>query len=379
MSGPTFINVQEGLGAETLAATIILGVFSSLTCILRVWARISKTAMGLDDYLMVLGTLSFIACCVIAGLGCLSGFGAKDDVVLGIDPTGQLRKNGFKWVFFFGLAYMACLPPIKISICITLLRVTTAKRYTIPLWLVIIVSVVGTGSGIATIMIQCKPIAANWDESVGKCGGWDRVGTMTTAMSAVSIITDWMCAIIPALLLWDLNMKPQVKASLIFVLALGALASIATCVRLPYIRMYTHAENQPTDGLYKGCRIIIWSIVECGVGIIGGCLPPLRPLLVRFGLGFGSTTGKQTYEPPANSHSILSGSNKMQALPAAPEAIQLGSMRRAGRGNSVVTTCQGGTQSRSEWWDNTSESDDSSSQKFIIMKNTRIDVKYGDV
>ncbi|KAI1803728.1 hypothetical protein F4811DRAFT_523338 [Daldinia bambusicola] len=373
------MGLPAGLGAETLAAAGTLGVVSSIIVILRIWARVRNGAVGFDDYLMVLACFAFLFCCIVVHLGCLSGLGATDKVIYAIDPTGELKKTGMKWLFFFEVGYMLCLPPIKVSICIALLRITSQKRYAIPLWIVIIVSVVGTAAGLATIFIQCKPIAANWNGDVKGCTGVSQTGVMSTAMSVTSIITDWMCAIFPAFILWRLNMKPQVKASLIFVLALGILASISTCVKLPYVHKYIHTGEASVDGLYKGCRIVIWSIVECGVGIIAGCLPPLRPLLVRFGFGISSASRNPTNGPLTNGRSILRSHDDGQESQPAAGIIRLESMKRTGRGDSLVTTCQGGSGSRPEWGGRTSESDDCSSQKLIIVKDTKIEVKYGDV
>ncbi|KAI1472397.1 uncharacterized protein F4812DRAFT_454213 [Daldinia caldariorum] len=373
------MGILIGLGAETLAAAITLCIVSSIVVILRIWARVRNGALGFDDYLMVLGSFTYLFCCIVVHLGCLSGFGATDEVVYAIDPTGELKKTGMKWLFFFEVGYMLCLPPVKVSICVALLRITSQKRYTIPLWVVIIVCVIGTATGLATIFIQCKPIAANWNGDAKHCAGVNQTGVMNTAMSVTSIITDWMCAIFPAFILWKLNMKPQVKASLIFVLALGILASISTCIRLPYVHKYIRAGEASVDGLYKGCRIVIWSTVECGVGIIAGCLPPLRPLLVRFGFGISSTTKNPTGGPLANGRSILRSNDDRQESQPAAGIIRLESMKRPGRGDSLVTTCQGGSGSRPEWGERTSESDDCSSQKLIIVKDTRIEVKYDDV
>ncbi|KAI0112967.1 hypothetical protein F4814DRAFT_420124 [Daldinia grandis] len=128
---------------------------------------------------------------------------------------------------------------------------------------------------------------------------------------------------------------------------------------------------------------MVWSIVECGIGIIAGSLPPLRPLLTRYGFGLSSSSKNPTYERQANRNSTFNILNGKQALPAAPDpaarSIRLGSMKRTGRGGSLVTTCQAGIQSRPEWGDNNSDSDDSSNRKLIIVKDTQINVQYNAV
>ncbi|KAI0112966.1 hypothetical protein F4814DRAFT_420117 [Daldinia grandis] len=249
MADPVTIYISKGLGSGTLAVTITLCVFSSIIVPLRIWARAKKGAIGCDDYLTVIGLITYIFFCVVAIMGCLSGWGATDDAISGKDLTGQMRKNGLRWIFVCEATYLVCLPFIKTSICVALLRITSAKRYVIPLWLTIVVGIVGSAVGFGTVISQCKPINVSWEGGPGDCSGLDTVGKMTFAMSTVTIITDWLCAIFPGLILWNLNMKPRVKASLIFVLSLGVLASICTCVRLPYIHLYLQVDISPRDGL----------------------------------------------------------------------------------------------------------------------------------
>ncbi|RKL10232.1 hypothetical protein BFJ68_g8848 [Fusarium oxysporum] len=54
----------------------------------------------------------------------------------------------------------------------------------------------------------------------------------------------------------------------------GSRASIATIIRLPYSPAY----SQPSDQLYSIGNIILWTVVECSLGIIAGSMPMLRKL-----------------------------------------------------------------------------------------------------
>ncbi|KAI1662412.1 hypothetical protein F4813DRAFT_344449 [Daldinia decipiens] len=377
------IYLSPGLGSGTLAATIILGALSLIIVSLRIWIRVKKGAIGCDDYLTVISLVIYIFCCVVVVMGCLSGWGAKDDDLSKVDLTGQIKKNGLKWTFVYEAAYMVSLPFIKTSICAALLRITLDKHYVIPIWFTIIIGIIGSAIGFGTVIGQCKPISVSWTGEAGDCSGLETVRKMSLTIATIAIITDWLCAILPALLLWNLNMKARVKTSLIFVLSLGVLASICTCVRLPYVRTYVHVGATPYDGLYKGCILMVWSVVECGIGIIAGSLPPLRPLLTKYGFGLSSSSNNPTYKRQTNRGSTFDVFNGRQTLPAAPEAvahpIRLETMRRSSRGGSLVTTCQAGPQSRPDERDNNSDSDDSSSRKLIIVKDTRIDVQYNAV
>ncbi|KAI1457345.1 hypothetical protein F4805DRAFT_475154 [Annulohypoxylon moriforme] len=380
--------IPEGFGVGTEITSVTLGVVSIITVTLRLWVRLRNGAIGNDDYLMVVALALFITCCVLAHIACLSGLGATDDVIKQHDISGAMHETALKYFFIFQIFYMFCLPFIKASVCVALLRITREKRFVVPLWGIIILSSFSGAFGFTSVMAQCKPIEANWKLNFNQCDGTVRVGAMSITVAAISILTDWLCAILPAILLWNLNMKLKVKASLIFVLALGALASISTCVRLPYIHIYKHIYVEPDNGLAKAGNLIMWSVVECGIGIIAGSLPPLQPLFRRFRFGSETPVMKLTYFNNRHDHQLeaspsISRCNYRQFPPATPppavlppppppRSIRSQNVETGPRGNSLVTTCQ----ADSHPWEGNNKADNSSSQKLVIVKNTRIDIEY---
>ncbi|KAI4863480.1 hypothetical protein F4820DRAFT_449953 [Hypoxylon rubiginosum] len=414
----SILSAPEGIGAETLAASIILCVIAIVTVILRLCVRVRIGALGRDDYTMIIALAFFIPCCVISVLGCLSGFGATEEAIQKTDPSGGLYRDGRKYFFIFQIAYLGCLPFIKLSICFALLRITDAKRYVVPLWLVLGLTVLMSGVGLVTLMTQCKPLSASFNPTPDKCSGGSgtRLGWVTITISGFSMLTDWMYAAIPVFILWNLNMKTKVKASLAFILALGALASVSTIVKLPYIIQYffepAHTLQQELMRHIpfhtgKTASIIVWSIVETGIGIIAGSLPPLRPLFRRIGFGFGATRRlKLTYEDPQlaagrqgdNGDSAGVSKRKSRASVLATgsphhhnhTSVRLASIKKkAGgsrsHGNSLTTTCQGGMQERRGSWDrqmfdeeegSDGDGDVPNHQKLVIMKNTQIDIEF---
>jgi len=69
----------------------------------------------------------------------------------------------------------------------------------------------------------CHPITTLWGETTtGSCST-----TLNTDVSlffsAVEIMTDWSLAILPAILLWNIQMKRLVKFSVALILGLAAL------------------------------------------------------------------------------------------------------------------------------------------------------------
>lgn len=75
-------------------------------------------------------------------------------------------------------------------------------------------------AGIANI---CHPITTLWGETTnGECN-LKLNSDVSFFFSAIEIVTDFSLAILPAVLLWNIQMKAKVKFSVAVILGLGAL------------------------------------------------------------------------------------------------------------------------------------------------------------
>ncbi|KAK7931148.1 hypothetical protein PG985_001860 [Apiospora marii] len=256
----------DALAVTCLIITTALAVFAIMVVGLRLYARHAIDALGIDDALMVIATCLFVVNSVFSCLACFAGLGSRDEKILTNPWNGPAATM---------ITYAWSLPFIKCSICFSLFRITNERRHTIPLWGVMLLSTVSAMLGFIAVVVTCQPIAKNWDPAltnVGSCMDYSIIQNTSFFISASSIITDWTCAVLPYFILWKMNIKRKVKVSVALVLALGAVASLSTIVRLPYLSAYTTS----VDHYYKCAHIVIWSEVECGVGIIAGSLPSLR-------------------------------------------------------------------------------------------------------
>lgn len=80
------------------------------------------------------------------------------------------------------------------------------------------------------------------------------------------------------LVIRNANMNRKGKASVIGVLAIGVLGSVASIVRLYYIKDIHPGASSATEFFSKAATIAIVSIIELGLGITAACLATLRPL-----------------------------------------------------------------------------------------------------
>ncbi|KAF2469635.1 uncharacterized protein BDR25DRAFT_371641 [Lindgomyces ingoldianus] len=307
----------KGPGLSLFVVSIALLVLAYITMILRIFVRIKIKAFGTDDWLMCSGLVFYTIACISTLLAALKGVGTHVERL----SEAQMR-DAAKWFMFFQLFYVASTVPIKSSICVALLRITLQRTYRILLYMVIVLSLFAALTTDIVVLAQCKPISATWDKRKGTCAPTSVITGVSYFISAVSILTDWTCAILPAFILWGVQLKWRVKASVGVVLALGVVASTATLVRLKFLPSYTIGE----DYLYHIAPIGIWSITESGIGITAGSLATLRPIIkhIPFLSNFSSGDKSKTPVTPKLSHrlEVLKGSARRNVIPGVSTEIE---------------------------------------------------------
>ncbi|KAM5344028.1 hypothetical protein ACJ41O_012565 [Fusarium nematophilum] len=205
----------------------------------------------------------------IVARGTYYGIGTRD-----AELNGNLQSDGRRYLWYFQVTYCCSLLFLKGSICALLLRIAVVRTHRIIIWATLVFSTLSTTTVIIGLFLICHPISAAWGRP-GKCSPTVVIASLGYLVSAGAVVTDFSCAILPGFMVYKANMKMSTKISITIVLGLGLLASIATLVRLPYVKYYTRLDNY----LYNVANIVLWSIFESGIGIIAGSLPALRRLL----------------------------------------------------------------------------------------------------
>ncbi|CAO2656027.1 Nn.00g048300.m01.CDS01 [Neocucurbitaria sp. VM-36] len=350
MAGPT---------SPSLAlAVLVLLPFDIITWGLRFYVRLSRKAWGPDDWSMVaaipLFTISTIGMLGIA----FTGGGKKDD-----DLTTEERERAMFWWFIMQTMYCLAAIPVKWAICFTLLRIADKKKvYVWSIYAVMAAVAVVMASTMIYEFFHCTPIAMNWKAvEGGSCKAQSNITGFSYALSAVSIFSDWFCALIPIPLLWSVQLDFRVKISIVALLGLGVFASTAAIVRLTV----TVNLSATTDFLYYAMPVAAWAHAELGLGVILANLPALRPLLEKL-LDLRSTlrsNGKRTND-------ITTGDRYME-LEEGIRSRKTGSkMGTLGSSKGNETRIYGGDLADS----NSSLADDDKSTKHIVTINQRHNV-----
>ncbi|OJI89609.1 hypothetical protein ASPTUDRAFT_334309 [Aspergillus tubingensis CBS 134.48] len=132
------------------------------------------------------------------------------------------------------------------------------------------------------------------------CGGrlnyaWGTIAVVTTECSlqvpllegyAISdFILDVIIWLLPLPRIWLLNISVRQKVGLGLIFLVGLLAIAASATRMAIYIAHLANPFAETDGETLVTYLLFWTMAECGLGVIVICLPPLRPLYSKIGLG----------------------------------------------------------------------------------------------
>lgn len=201
------------------------------------------------------------------------------------------------------------------------------------------------------LFFQCAPVQKNWYVNMpGTCQPRATQTALSYLVAAISILTDWTFALLPILLLWNVQMKPGVKVSVILLLSLGVFASVAPIVRLKYLL----GLNDLSHFFEKLSPILAWAAAEANIGMFIANLPACRPLLTSV---LSLVTSRNT------------GNTGSMTLPAQahPSYLELGDRRGHNKANASadvgVETRMYGAELEAD--DGESIPDDGSQRKMV--------------
>jgi hypothetical protein len=130
-------------------------------------------------------------------------------------------------------------------------------------------------------LLQCWPIDTNWNSQGGTAtDACIQATEMYLGQAYSDVLTDLMILAIPLPCIWALQLpvRHRIGVSCIFLLGLlTAAAGAAKLVVFHFVALETSGDGPP-DVTYILTPSIYWPMVESSLGIVGACLPLLRPL-----------------------------------------------------------------------------------------------------
>ncbi|KAI0119891.1 hypothetical protein GGR51DRAFT_780 [Nemania sp. FL0031] len=272
---------SNGLGL--LATAIVMLIVSWVSVALRTYVRAGIImSFQADDWVMLAGLANFTISCSFIFVGLSYGLGRHNKSLSQPDEIEALKYQALATA-----SYVANMWLIKLSIGLFLFRLAVQRRYKYILAVSIVI--VGIWSLVLFFwnIFQCSPVTAQWDYTIltsdpdSHCVSTDAVVSAAYALSALTVLSDWLYALLPIPMLWQVKMTAQAKWSVIAVLGLGIFASIATLIRLGFLADLEDA----SDILFAGTDAMIWTLIEPGLAISAASLATIRPLLRQWRIG----------------------------------------------------------------------------------------------
>jgi hypothetical protein len=160
--------------------------------------------------------------------------------------TEEQRIKALEYFFMFQDFYVWANIPIKVSLCLTLIRLSDGRRWV--KWVLYLMMFISVGSSLGTniyLLTACQPLAATWDTSIpgSYCRPAEQTVQLGNAYSAINIVVDWVVALLPVFLLWRVQLAWKKKLIVMGILALGVFASCATLIRLNYLTNFTNQDD----------------------------------------------------------------------------------------------------------------------------------------
>ncbi|KAH7318674.1 hypothetical protein B0I35DRAFT_479159 [Stachybotrys elegans] len=267
-------DLSENNGGALVVTISIFLPLSWLAVGLRMFTKIFLVKkIQWDDWLMVSGQAVFSVSCIFILLGVTSGLGRHNEAITNDDD----EVAALKWQALATATYILDMMLIKLSIGVFLLRIAVTPVYT---WIIrtsLFIIFVWSMVLFFWNMFQCNPVEKQWDFRIldGQCVSVDQIVAAAYAISVMTILSDWLYALLPIPMLWNVKMTTQTKTTVIAILGLGVFASVATLIRLAYL-----ADLELTDDiLFAGTDAMVWTLIEPGVALIAASLATIRPLL----------------------------------------------------------------------------------------------------
>ncbi|KAH7012923.1 hypothetical protein EDB80DRAFT_709133 [Ilyonectria destructans] len=272
----------EDRGPQLLAVNVTFLTAGLISIILRCYVRwFMVKAFGKDDWLMLVGSVFFTLYASFSTRGIHFGTGRHHADL----ETEDIQIAMMCWWFCY-LWYAMAMISCKSSIGFFLLRFTTNKLQRWTIYLAMMSTGLSGGIFFFVTLFQCHPVSFFWNKTLdGKCVNGDIIIALATLYSVFAVISDLIFAILPGIIVWQLQLHKRTKLSLIPLLAMGCVASSAVIARFPYLPLL-----KKPDFLWNTLDVAIWSTVEQGLAITAGSLATLRPLikLAAFRLGLTS-------------------------------------------------------------------------------------------
>ncbi|ORY71811.1 uncharacterized protein BCR38DRAFT_454241 [Pseudomassariella vexata] len=303
----------ESNGAALFITSITFLFLTWVSVLLRTYVRsVMLKGFMSDDWFMLASQAVFTVSCAFILRGYHYGLGRHNRSLEQHDEITALKYQALATA-----TYVLNMMLIKFSIGIFLLRLATQKRYRYTIYASIVIIAIWSLVLFFWNIFQCHPVEAQWDYRIlnedpkSSCVSAEEIINAAYALSVMTILSDWLYALLPIPMVWQVKMTKQAKATVMVILGLGIFASVATLIRLKFLSDLIDID----DILFAGTDAMVWTLVEPGVAIVASSLVTIRPLLRAWRIqGFQSTENSKHTEALSNGQ-LVSRTERLNGMP----------------------------------------------------------------
>ncbi|RDI83214.1 hypothetical protein Vi05172_g6947 [Venturia inaequalis] len=234
----------------------------------RLWIRTRMVkSLGWDDYMM----MNFIVYSAALIIIVANGGGTHIKVT-------DTKRTAVTYTLVAEVFYLMTIMFLKISLGLFFLRVVSKKWQRKVVYATMFLSTIINIYHTVFVVFSCGSPQHYLERMIQmKCVRKSVELGLAYEQAAVTTITDFVFALLPLPLLWNVSMDRRSKTLVGCILGLGTLGSIFSIVRFKYIDGLGSHE----DFFWNAANVSIWSTMEMGTGIIAGCLATMRPLFKK--------------------------------------------------------------------------------------------------
>ncbi|KAL6709108.1 hypothetical protein ACN47E_001924 [Coniothyrium glycines] len=325
---PPGLDLSESRTSTNNAVGIVLFALSAVFVGLRLFTRLrlKRETLGADDYLMFVGlalNAGNLACCVAGGY-----FGLGKHIwSLGPYQMRQITIITFAYVFIY--AWSVCI--IKFSILALYKRIFGLNRLG---WFCVALTTGYLITNHVVLPLYTRPLSYYWQQWYGAEGEiLVDEAKFYLGVGIINLFGDVCILMVPVSNVVKLQMARSQKVAICFIFLLGSFVCFASLYRIITITRLV----QTMDISWAKSDVFIWSSVEPSIGIISGCLPTLRPLLMR--ISSVVTSHIPSTRRKSSPHDTESNTQPMTPL----ETISKKSTRKISRRDDLAESTMDGT------------------------------------
>lgn len=266
------------------ALALVLSLLTIVVTALRFYARrMKQAALSWDDYMILPALLLTIgtAVCMLVGtsIGNLGQHtGIREDGI----PVFDHRLEVFEQIVFATqLTTTLTFGFTKLSVLLFYKRIFKGTFVKPSVWTMIGVVVVWTLGFFFANLFQCWPLWIDWTKFGFTYQNCINTNAMYLAQAWSDVLTDLIILTLPLPCIWVMQLPARHKAAVSGMFLLGGLTVGAGIAKLlVFNRVVQELDVGFMDISYMNTPLVYWPMVESSMGVVGACLPLLRPLFV---------------------------------------------------------------------------------------------------